>query len=485
MEPGVYNPEPSIARAEKKIKTLTEKVGASEEGMLWIKEVMDPFSDTRRRTVGFPDLITGNSVIQVVKRAITLDIGATAQDVHIFLDTLDTAANLTTQPFLDPADPESLQNAVLASTVAGVDTHSRGGLVIRKGPVGGTLNFSSADITVPIPNTYVQNGTTRVIAKAFEVHNTSNKLNVGGAVTVYRDTGPIPSLDEKTLMAYGASSTAYGIGHTAHTLSQIPNTLAKVTNIPGSQTWEAEDGAYVVATMASQTNNPVEEHHGALIEPDLGTPAGKLSCNIYANPSVPQVPRLYATSPKMFSPFFLCGAYFTGLPPNSQLTINVLYVLERFVSAENLDLVVLAQPSPFYDPVALELYSRAAQRMPHGVKVGWNASGDWIKSVADILGTFGVPGMPIVKGAVDVYNAVTGNGEKREEKRKASESKDKRIRELEEALARHQSQSQFGPSVGQNRVKLISSPQTKVVIPKRVAQPKLLPNQASVQRPRK
>jgi len=111
-----------------------------------------------------------------------------------------------------------------------------------------------------------------------------------------------------------------------------------------------------------------------------------------------------ANGAMMFSPFYMCGAYFTGIPDKSTLDIRGFYYLERFPAAELTDLVILANPSPGYDPLALELMTRTALKMPCGTPVKNNAIGDWIKTIADVAGVFGVPGMPIVKGAVDLVN---------------------------------------------------------------------------------
>jgi len=47
------------------------------------------------------------------------------------------------------------------------------------------------------------------------------------------------------------------------------------------------------------------------------------------------------------------------------------------------DLVVLATPSPEYDPKALEAYSIALQDMPVGVPVAENGIGDWFSGVVN------------------------------------------------------------------------------------------------------
>jgi hypothetical protein len=408
--------EPSISKAEKRIKLLSEKVGCSEEGTLWIKETLDPFSDTPRRPVGFPDLITGNSVIQVVKQSKTFSIGATPQDVHIVMDTVDTQADLWINTLYAPG--ASYGNSIIGDAIGGnINFNPRGGVMIKSGAVGGLTECKDR---IFLPPNYLTNGATRVLGKAFEVHNTTNKLNVGGAVTVYRDTTPIPMYDKRATTCFAAGSDTVSITYPTHRLSTIPESLAEVTRIPGSQQWEAEDGCYVVGTMASQTNNPVEEAYGIYTDRTSLNTGTNIYASVLANNTAGKPPTVSALSANaLFSPFFLCGAYFTGLPAGSELTINTIWIIERFVSAGNLDLVVLAQPSPYYDPVALEIYSKTAMRLPHGVKVGENADGDWIKTIADVLATFGVPGMPIVKGVVDIWNAFPSN--KREHYREHGE----------------------------------------------------------------
>jgi len=393
-----------IPKVEKKIEILSEKVGASEEGTLWIKESLDPFSDEPRRFVGFPDLITGNSVVQVVKQAIQYTVGATPEDVHIFLDTVDTTTTLMPNTYL--VDGTTRLGALKVDAIGGTTpAHVRGGLVLRSGPVGSALTAASTKTAAQLhlASGFVTGGATRVLSKAFEVHNTTNKLNVGGAVTVYRQTDAVPHNDHGVMNLCNNTTPTSNLAYSQRRLTKVPETLSDCTLIPGSQQWEAKDGCYNVAIMASQTNDPSEERIDVLTCRDSALAGTQL----YANTFIEGVlPRPQGTSPYavLASPFFLSGAFFSGLPAASSLTINLIYVIERFVDSTNLDLVTLSTPSPFYDPIALELYSKSAAKLPHGVKASSNADGDWIKNVADVLSTFGVPGMPLVKGAVDLWN---------------------------------------------------------------------------------
>lgn len=398
----------TIAKAESKITNLVEKVGGSEDGQLWVKEVCDPFSDTPRRPVGFPDLITGNSVVQVIKQSKTFTF-PTASDAHIFLDTVDTEVDM----YINNRVAGYGNNTMVVTAAPGVNTHKRGGLIVRSAAVGTPLVASTTTGQIALPRSYTTGGATRVLAKAFEVHNTTNKLNVGGAVTVYRETGGTPYGHNSTCQTY-ATAWTFPLAAAHAELSDFPTTSATATSIPGSQQWDAEKGCYVVAIMSAQTNNPTEEKSSVIFTgTDSALSGTQRYCNVVAGAASNPPVIANAGAEQLVSPFFGCGAYFSGLPAGTELTVNTIHYIERFVDASNLDLVVLAQPSPYYDAAALELYSKTASRLPHGVKAGDNADGDWIKNIADVLSTFGVPGMPFVKGAVDLWNNLPGSESKR------------------------------------------------------------------------
>lgn len=416
----------SIAKAEQKIEVLSEKVGASDDGVLWIKEALDPFSDMPRRPVGFPDLITGNSIIQVIKSSFTVDC-TEASDVHLFLDTMDTGCVLQEQSFVSPSNPSNHGGAVVADTTPGT-THVRGGLVIRRAATGTPLTANTTVGHIALPDSYTTGGSVRVLSKAFEVHNTTNKLQVGGSVAVYRDTASIPYDDKTTTQVYSGLVTGPGCSFSSAALSEVPQTLADVIRIPGSQQWEAQHGCYNVAIMGNQTNNPQDVFDEVVTSRSDGEGIGKLYANVYSG--LPSIPILFPGR-QLFSPFFLSGAYFTGLPTGSKLTINTIYIIERFVKSTNLDLIVLATPSPYYDPIAQEIYAKSACRLPHGVKVRDNADGDWIKNIADVLSNFGVPGMALVKGGVDLYNTY----QRGQLKPNKSHGENLRIAQMEKKLA--------------------------------------------------
>jgi hypothetical protein len=212
-----------------------------------------------------------------------------------------------------------------------------------------------------------------------------------------------------------------------------------------------------VSVMNSQINDPEDDPRGLGYCHDSDCSADSDWVTFPVNfTATSTIPYLSTAAPLAPSPFFVSGAYHTGLPNGSSLQITAIWILERFIDHTKPDLVVMAQPSPSYDPVALEAYSRTAHNLPCAVVVKNNAEGDWIKEVADILGDFGVPGMGLVKGAVNVGQKVFGSGGPQSKEVKRLEELEKKLAEYEKLFAvKNQlpNVTQTKPQVGQNNSK--------------------------------
>lgn len=436
-------------KAEKKIKLLTERVGTSEEGRLWLEQCLDPFTDTPKRPVGFPDLIVGKSVVQVVKQSSTLDMGSLgAGDVHIFMDNLDTRVQVYKNNRYVEASQQRGQTWS-ATAVGGISNYTRGGLVVRHGTgtsptitTTGTVNTAG----VSLPSSYIDSGRTRVIAKGFEIINVTPILNRGGSITVYRDTTSSGYRPSGAGSVKNSVTPTYSLNLPVYPLAKIPESQAEAVLIPGAKQWDASEGCYCVCTMNRQENNPGDEAPFILLSHDSSNSNADDYLNVVGSGNIPVTTQtkdigggLFAPVPQMVSPFFASGAWLGGLPVETKLQVNAVWIIERFVDQSNPDLVVLSQPSPFYDVVALELYSRMAHRLKAGVPVEENDSGDWIKDVADVLQDFGVPGMPLVKGGVDLYQKISGVDSKHDKKKNEHEKEmaevRKEINELKALLA--------------------------------------------------
>jgi len=82
------------------------------------------------------------------------------------------------------------------------------------------------------------------------------------------------------------------------------------------------------------------------------------------------------------------GVYFSGLSPTSTLQLNAIYVIERFPTALDTDLVVLAKPSCRSDMAAIDLYSEVIRMMPTGVPQKMNGLGEWFSDAVSAASDF-------------------------------------------------------------------------------------------------
>jgi len=245
-------------------------------------------------------------------------------------------------------------------------------------------------------------------------------LNKQGAVLAYKQ--PTPDMfQSSTYPVVGGSLSTNGIGYpSCLLLPSPPQAQADALLLSGSKQWEAKDGAYIVGSFHSEVI-PLQDT--IVIEPiqyAANVPEGQ---GLYYMPSAGQITN--GTSQILFwndlfwSQQDACGVYFTGLSPQTTLTINWNILIERFPSAADADLVVLAKPSPRYDPIALELYSLCMQEMPVGVPVSENGLGDWFMKVIgrarDIvmpalrIGGAINPKIGLLTGAMDALGIGGGN----------------------------------------------------------------------------
>jgi hypothetical protein len=161
-----------------------------------------------------------------------------------------------------------------------------------------------------------------------------------------------------------------------------PGSVDKALVLPSSKQWDAKRGAYCVFTLATS---------------DVPLLSFDSRTRLYLannNPTSTQIPALaQAINPSSssgnmgayLSYFNTSGVYFTGLSPQTTLQVNVKYIVEA-VPGQNNQLVTLAQPSPPYDPDALELYAHMVRHLPPGVPQDENPAGEWWKNVLATVG---------------------------------------------------------------------------------------------------
>jgi hypothetical protein len=378
-----------IRKTEMMLDKFEKSAGLTCDGRRWLIAAIDPYHDTIVKPEGYPDNYVGGSIVQVVKQQMTVTapaiIGTGTWDCHIFnLPWL--TSNSSTQMTISNVGNDLL--SVSASPLATI-----GGITAVSGPPGSDLSlltnpqaFSGSTNSITLPASYFA-GPFRVIAQGFEVTNTTSLLNVQGAVTVYRQPQPQPGARHCMRLNSGTAQSPINLAtfSTEFWLAP-PSSVANAQLLAGSKVWDAKEGAYVVLTQrTTELSDPVVQP----VVPLTVAPG----FTALAPPSFCYYPFVSSTSIPAYIPTHdhnLGGAYFTGLSSQTSLTVTWNVYIERFPTPGELDLVVLATPSPVYDPVAFELYSRCLSDMPVGVPVSENNLGDWfaeaVAGIAPYLG---------------------------------------------------------------------------------------------------
>jgi len=221
--------------------------------------------------------------------------------------------------------------------------------------------------------------------------------------------------DQKTLTTYVSHP-----GDGTITLDVMPPmSLAEALLLPGTQQWDAVEGAYIVQTMNSMENPPsFPTCEGTLyVANELAWPiAGFVNSQPSVTTPFLTFLRLGGTiSPTgdKFSffdwnhkaPFNRKGVIVTGQQPSATFTLNYNTIIERIISSQDKSLATLAKTSPCEDYIATQLYSEICQKIPIGVKFKDNDFGDWflgvVDQVADVVSAVGKP----IMAATDMYKS--------------------------------------------------------------------------------
>jgi hypothetical protein len=381
----------SRQNADRQVNTACKDLGTTREGRDWLKAALDPFHDTQLEVVGMPDGTNALSTRQIVTLAGVITSTTGPWDVSIVDWPTVTSGNKPTysQYTAYSVGPNGPQGAFqVGSTVSGLPI----GLGWIQAATGVSLDWTSAagfsGGNLLLPNTYGQSPY-RVISKGFEVYNTSNVLNQGGNIVCWTQNMP----DIKSASPQLVTNASYANpGFMGFALAPgPPSSLGNAEILPNSTNWLAAQGCYVPGRLSST---------------DIPTSTATTNQFMYYG-NVPTTGPYLSASPLTVGPANtgqissqqscnLTGAYITGLPANATLLVRYRLVIELFPSFGD-SLLSSARPSPAYDPLALELYSRALRTAPVGVPVCENGLGDWFKSVAST-----VANLPVIRSLVKV-----------------------------------------------------------------------------------
>jgi hypothetical protein len=103
-------------------------------------------------------------------------------------------------------------------------------------------------------------------------------------------------------------------------------------------------------------------------------------------------------------PYDISGCIFAGLHPEGSLQVTFKYFVERIPTINDPNLLVLCKEPASYDPLALEIYNRACEKLPVAVRVGDNPLGEWFDNVMQAVGS----ALPAVGSALVRTNPALG-----------------------------------------------------------------------------
>jgi hypothetical protein len=407
----------SVARSERLLDAIGKRIGLTDSGKQWLIGAVDPFHDTPLRIDGYPDVNEASSVVQVIKLSQSFSVPGSVSsgnwDCHVVQFPWATPTTALGGTFVPESQAPVAGGGLFTLNNAAISTGKWGGLGVASVAATQstwTENLGSTETrTFPFATklaTYL-NDEYRVIGMGFEVINTTSDLNIQGLVTCYRM--PFVDIDSaKTVLVNGSTSgppvtTTFGWIDVA-TTTCVPINPQGALLLEGSAQWKAKEGAYVVSTLNSQEVPTGNAACGIAMQLDPADPAFVAGVNDFiltlpvAAPNV-AIPPTTSTNILQFigapstatTKFNYAGAYFQGLSNTTTLTIDAVYIIEKFPSQLDTALVVLATPSARMDPQALDLYSEVIRSMPVGVPQRMNGMGEWFADAISEASNFIAP----------------------------------------------------------------------------------------------
>lgn len=391
------------AQAEHRIKNVCDALGITSGGRLWMDVALDPFKDIAQKPQGYPDKNMAPSVIQTVHDYVEITApsssGSGNWDCNIFLDSLWKTTTLHETDKTIPSEPIMFNS--VGQNPAG---YNRGGLVVRAGPAGLPLTYTTTQnaLCLPYVTDVFDNGTSaRIIAIGLEIHNTTASLHKQGSIITYRVSDD-PGQYVVSATRDAATPTT-SCSYRAIEVVSPPEDASHAIDLPGSLQWDAEKGAYIVPLFNNDSNPAID------LDP-------LVPIDVASNPTQMLVPIINGGPTTCFAlgtnnaivPITLSGAYLTGLSAETTLTVNLTYYIEQFPSIIS-QLKRLSAPSCPEDFAAIELYTKVARKLPTGVEVNDNFLGAFVSGVSRIMQQV-APRIPaIINGVGSFFNALDMN----------------------------------------------------------------------------
>ena len=399
--------------------------GIRPESRDFIRMAVDPFHDTPLTITGSPDSVSGRSLVYDVRRQLTITRPDNLSenlnwDCHVaFIPAMiDWASgsfdggviapnSFGTLYTGNPSGTSELSIPVGNGHYDNSTTFPSGGPFFWSCSQSGVATFDPGAMIGGLSRVYSTNisdgmdlstgNKFRVIAGAFEVHDTTAEIYRQGSVTCYRT----PQEIQETFIALTDRQRYPLEANCPVTIVQgPPSHLAQAKQLDGI-TWQACEGALVPCQISFPDNTPAVPDGRALVVSStaevLSTGCGCFAAGNLAYISNPSdsPPLLCHNSSLVPVPGTQSGAFFAGLHPNASLTLSIRAFIEVFPSPTS-TLYPLARPTPKLDSNVAPLLDNIFSQLQPGYPVNFNAKGDFFKKIVSTVSKAYKTAMPMV-----------------------------------------------------------------------------------------
>lgn len=285
-----------------------------------------------------------------------------------------------------------------------------------------------------------------VLSAGIELWNTTPDLYKGGSLVRYR----VPTQNRKATRYVNLTTPAIGASHPRSEfwcMPSPPNTSSEACFYPDSVVADAKEGSYQMHTLQDQ----VSDYRMTGNERMYIGPNSEFS---------PQLGNAFISASAISSTYDydcltvrgdldMVGTYFTGLTPESKLTLRYRIVVSTVPSGDDPQLLSLAKVSPDANPKLDSLISHVQADFLPGVPVSWNPKGEWFKKVLSIGRKVIPKAIPIVKDLAqgnylgagekvlgEIQSATSKTQKKQENQEKKVSAHDAELRMLLQRLTR-------------------------------------------------
>jgi hypothetical protein len=415
----------------------------------WLVKITDPFHDnTAVPCAGVPDQFDGRTVIREIKETWTLSA------TTFGLGGIDPAEtwnlNVAILPTMNYASTTRAELYPFGAVGHGTESNTTDDTAVAQIAICGHLNDSGDNETYPWPNPTLSNTSyslgavagkkkyfstspwsnhyglfgaisgqmqlptdMRCVAIAFQLEDRTNQFYRQGLATCYKMNTNYDQNTRTMCHFFDNSVTSSVTRLTEDYLFQLPaNYPEDVTNLPGTVSWDASEGCYVVGQFdpacLTQWCSYMDQRGYVGISAFSGVEStingdAVISTAVLANPNGYLVPGWNSTPNVLFNePFLPCatqtsGCILSGLNKNAVYELKIRAIYETVPDYTQADNLLAPTPSAPYDPTALQIYSDVVKMMPAGVPQRYNPWGEWFDYVMKLV----AGAAPIVGAAVD------------------------------------------------------------------------------------